>query len=110
VELHRAESELVLPRLLAEGRTFDLAVLDASHRFDAVFVDLVYLGRLVRGGGVVFVDDYQLPAIRRAAAFFATNLGWTVEETSAEDELHNWAVLRTSIEPDERPFDHFVDF
>ena len=110
VELHPEESQIVLPRLLAEGRCFDLAFVDGNHRFDGVFLDLVYLGRLVRGGGIVFLDDYQLPAVARAASFFTSNLGWTVEEVSPPDLLHQWAVLRTPEAPPERPFDHFVDF
>jgi predicted O-methyltransferase YrrM len=110
VEHHAEESQLVLPRLLGQGRSFDLALVDGNHRFDAVFLDLVYLGRLVRPGGILFVDDYQLPAIVRAVSFFLTNLGWTLEEVSTEDDDHHWAVLRTSRVPDARPFDHFVDF
>ena len=94
----------------ATGRRFDLAFVDGNHRFDGVFVDLVYLGRLVRPGGIVFVDDYQLPAVARAASFFVTNLGWTIEEVSTADEHHHWAVLRTSAAPDTRRFDDFVDF
>jgi len=58
----------------------------------------------------VFVDDYQLPAVARAASFFVTNLGWTMEEVSAADESHQWAVLRTSAVPDTRRFDDFEDF
>jgi hypothetical protein len=58
----------------------------------------------------VFLDDYQLPAVARAASFCLTNLGWTLEEVSTEDELHHWAVLRTASRPEARPFDHFVDF
>ena len=110
VEFHAEESQIALPRLLAEGRTFDLAFVDGNHRFDRVFLDVIYLGRLVRPGGVVFVDDYQLPAVAHAAAFCLTNLGWTSEEVSAADDLHQWTVLRTPREPDARPFDHFVDF
>jgi predicted O-methyltransferase YrrM len=110
VELHPEESQLVLPRLVAEGRRFDLAFVDGNHRFDGVFLDLVYLGRLVRGGGIVFLDDYQLPAVARAVSFCTTNLGWTLEEVSAPDELHRWAVLRTPRVPPERRFDHFVAF
>jgi hypothetical protein len=100
----------VLPRLVAEGRRFDLAFVDGNHRFDAVLLDLVYLGRLVRGGGIVFLDDYQLPAVARAVSFCTTNLGWTLEEVSPADELHQWAVLRTPEVPLERRFDHFVEF
>ena len=110
VELHPDESQIVLPRLLAEGRRFDLAFVDGNHRFDAVFLDLVYLGRLVRGGGIVFLDDYQLPAVARAVSFCTTNLGWTREEVSPADGLHQWAVLRTPEAPPERGFDHFVEF
>jgi predicted O-methyltransferase YrrM len=95
VEFHAGESQVVIPRLLAEGRRFDLGFVDGNHRFDAVFVDLVYLGRLVHAGSIVFVDDYQLLAVARAASFFVTNLGWRMEEVSAADELHQWAVLRT---------------
>lgn len=110
VEFHNGESQVVLPRLLDDGRRFDLAFVDGNHRFDGVFVDLVYLRRLIRPGGVVFVDDYQLPAVARATSFFVANVGWTVEEVSAADELHQWAVLRTSTGADTRRFDDFVDF
>ena len=75
-----------------------------------MFLDLVYLGRLVRPGSIVFVDDYQLPAVARAVSFFLTNRDWTTEEVSAPDELHQWAVLRTSGAPDARRFDDHVDF
>jgi predicted O-methyltransferase YrrM len=110
LELHEEESELVLPRFVSEGRRFDLAVVDGNHRFDGVFLDLVYLGRLVRGGGIVFVDDLQLPAVERAVRFCTTNLGWTVEQESRDEPLHNWAVLRTPETPPERRFDDYVEF
>jgi|SRR5215207_286761 len=51
VEFHAGESQIVLPTLLFEDRHFDLAFVDGNHRFDGVFVDLVYLGRLVSAGG-----------------------------------------------------------
>jgi len=110
VEYYAEESQIVLPRLVAEGRSFDLAFVDGNHRFDRVFLDLIYLGRLVRGGGILFVDDHQLPAVRRATSFCTTNLGWKLEEVSTDDELHHWAVLRTTLVPRERPFDYYVDF
>lgn len=66
VEYHPERSEIVLPRFLAEGRIFDLAFVDGNHRFDGVFLDLIYLGRLLRAGGTLFVDDYQLPSVARA--------------------------------------------
>ena len=110
VEHHPEESQTALPRLVTESRRFDLAFVDGNHRYDAVFLDLIYLGRLVRGGGVIFIDDYQLPAVARAVSFCVTNLDWTIEELSPTDGNHQWAVLRTTAEPKERPFDFFVHF
>jgi predicted O-methyltransferase YrrM len=46
VEYHDEESQILLPRLLSQGQTFDLAFVDGSHLFDRVFLDLIYLGRL----------------------------------------------------------------
>jgi len=110
VELHVEPSELVLPRLLSEGRRFDLAFLDGNHRFEGVFLDLVYCGRLLEESSIVFVDDAQLPAVRRAAGFYVRNFGWTVEDEGEEGE-HEWLVLRTSSQAAfRRPFDAFVDF
>lgn len=110
VEFQAEESQLALPRLVAEGRRFDLAFVDGNHRFDGVFLDLVHLGRLLRPGGVVVVDDLQLPAVARAVSYCVSNLAWTLEETSAADELHHWAVLRTSTRPDTRGYDDYADF
>lgn len=82
------------------------AFVDGNHRFDAVFVDLFYLGRLIRRGGVVILDDYNLPGIRRAASFFVTNLGWTMEDTVD----NHMVVLRTTTSPDTRDFRFFAEF
>ena len=96
--------------MVADGRSFDFAFVDGNHRFDRVFLDLVYLGRLLRPGGVAFVDDVQLRAIARAIEFLTSNRSWKVEERSAADPEHQWAVLRTPMEPDELGFADFRDF
>lgn len=110
VEYHAEESQIALPSFLSQDRHFDLAFIDGSHLFDAVFLDLIYSGRIVRPGAVIFVDDYQLPAIARAVSFCLKNLEWTLEDESHADKDHNWAVLRTAREPIKRSFPHFVDF
>jgi predicted O-methyltransferase YrrM len=110
VEFHAEASEIVLPGFLAEGRRFDLAFVDGNHRFDGVFLDLIYLGRLMRPGGIIFVDDYQLRSIARAVSYCTNDLGWKVEDVSTQDGRHHWAVLRTATKPVERGFDHYVDF
>ena len=110
VDFHADPSEIVLPRFLAESRTFDVAFVDGNHRFDGVLVDLAYLNQLVRRAGIVVVDDYQLPAVAKAVSFCLRNLGWHIEETSTADEQHHWAALRTSRNADTRPYDFFLDF
>jgi predicted O-methyltransferase YrrM len=111
VEFHEQESQIVLPRLLEQQRTFDLAFIDGNHRFEAVFLDLVYASRLVKEGGVVFLDDTQLPSIRRAIEFCVDNLAWQIDSTGSEDHDHEWFALRVGPRSRlERPFTDFVDF
>jgi predicted O-methyltransferase YrrM len=111
VEFHAEESQIVLPRLLAEGRRFDLAFIDGNHRFEGVFLDLIYAGRLVTQGSIVFVDDTQLPGVRRAVNFCVANLGWVIEDEGQEGDVHEWLVLRTGpSELFQRPFEQFADF
>jgi predicted O-methyltransferase YrrM len=110
IEFHGEKSQLALPRFVKEGRQFDLAFIDGNHRFDAVFLDLYYLGHLVRKGGIIMLDDYDLPGIERAASFFIKNLDWTVEEMAPPDDAHQWVVLRTAEGEDTRDFRYFVEF
>jgi hypothetical protein len=42
--------------------------MDRIDRFEGVILDLIYAGRLLREGSVVFVDDHQLSAVRLASA------------------------------------------
>lgn len=106
VEHHNTASQSLLPRFLDEGRTFDLGFVDGNHRFDYVFVDLFYLDKLVKPGGVIAVDDYNLPGIHRAVSFYLTNRKWKLLE-AVDDRL---AVLRTATEPDDRDFTYFAEF
>lgn len=110
VEHVNGESQLVLPQFVANGRTFDFAFVDGNHRFDRVFLDLIFLGRLLVPASVVFLDDYQLPAIRKACDFCLRNLNWSFVEISPVSPDRQWATMRTAANPDTRPFDYFVDF
>ncbi|MBI2055870.1 MAG: class I SAM-dependent methyltransferase [Candidatus Sungbacteria bacterium] len=110
IEHTKTESQIALPKFVSEGRQFDLAFVDGSHLFDRVFLDLIYLGRLVRPRGVIFADDYQAPAVAKAVSFCLSNLGWKIEEMAPSDERHQWVVLRTVHEPIPRSYPHFIDF
>jgi predicted O-methyltransferase YrrM len=79
VEVIEEESQLALPRLVAEGREFDFAFVDGDHRFEGVFLDLYFMTRLVRPGGLVVVDDTWMPSVRTAVAYVERNLGAKLE-------------------------------
>jgi predicted O-methyltransferase YrrM len=79
VEVIEEESQLALPRLVAEGREFDFAFVDGDHRFEGVFLDLYFMTRLVKPGGLVVVDDMWMPAVRTAVAYVERNLAATLE-------------------------------
>ena len=110
-ELHIAWSSLVLPRLLAEGVVVDAAFVDGSHRFHEVFVDLYFLRKLVRPGGLVVLDDTDAPSVGTAARYFERNLGWAeIPDAFAGGTAGRCRAFRlpgTGIEP---PFEEFRPF
>jgi len=54
-------SSMALPQLIAEGLIADAAFVDGSHRFHEVFVDLYFLRKIVRPGGIIVLDDHWWP-------------------------------------------------
>jgi predicted O-methyltransferase YrrM len=79
VEVIEEESQLALPRLVSEGREFDFAFVDGDHRFEGVFLDLYFMSRLVKPGGLVVVDDMWMPSVRTAVAYVERNFAATLE-------------------------------
>jgi predicted O-methyltransferase YrrM len=66
-------SELCLPRLVREGVRVDLAFVDGHHLFDYVVTDCLFIGRLLPKGGLMVMDDTNLPGVARACDFVASN-------------------------------------
>ena len=95
VEVIEEESQLALPRLVAERREFDLAFVDGDHRFEGVFLDLYFMTRLVRPGGLVVVDDMWMPAVRTAVAYVERNLAATLEPNALPNGFR-WRRRRLS--------------
>jgi predicted O-methyltransferase YrrM len=71
-----APSSIALAQLAAEGLIADAAFVDGSHRFHEVFVDLYFLRKIVRPGGLIVMDDDWAPSVRTAARYYEQNLGW----------------------------------
>jgi predicted O-methyltransferase YrrM len=57
VRFLEGNSNLVLPRLLRQGRRYDIALIDGSHRFPTVLLDFLSVDGLLDDGGFVFMDD-----------------------------------------------------
>jgi predicted O-methyltransferase YrrM len=65
VDFREEYSEIVLPRLLADGATIDFALIDGWHTFDQVMMEFYYINRLLRVGGVVAFDDADRRSVNR---------------------------------------------
>jgi predicted O-methyltransferase YrrM len=72
-----APSSIALSQLVAEGVVADAAFVDGSHRFHEVFVDLYFLRKIVRPGGLIVLDDDWAPSVRTAVRYYERHLGWT---------------------------------
>jgi predicted O-methyltransferase YrrM len=70
-------SSVALARLASAGVVSDAAFVDGSHRFHEVFVDLYFLRKLVRPGGLIVLDDAEWPSVATALRYYDLNLGWT---------------------------------
>ncbi|MEV4642367.1 class I SAM-dependent methyltransferase [Actinoplanes sp. NPDC049548] len=116
-------SSSALPRLAGEGLTADAAFVDGSHRFHEVFVDLYFLRKIVRPGGLVVLDDDWAPSVRTAVRYYERNLGWTViagafadgtvrrlGDDPAAETVPRCRALRMPDPPFEPPFEAFRPF
>jgi predicted O-methyltransferase YrrM len=70
-------SSIALSQLVTEGVVADAAFVDGSHRFHEVFVDLYFLRKVVRPGGLIVLDDDWARSVRTAVRYYEQNLGWT---------------------------------
>jgi predicted O-methyltransferase YrrM len=123
VEVIEEESQLALPRLVSEGRAFDLAFIDGDHRFESALLDLYFMTRLVRPEGLIVLDDMWMPSIRTAVAYAERNLALTLEPDALPDAFRwrhrpwrrgvpsgagGFAVLRCPAQRPELRWDEFV--
>lgn len=91
--LVEAPSSIALPQLVADGIVADAAFVDGSHRFHEVFVDLYFLRKVVRPGGLIVLDDDWTPSVRTAVRYYERNLGWTAIPGAFSDGTH-WTIDR----------------
>ncbi|WP_331724414.1 class I SAM-dependent methyltransferase (plasmid) [Streptomyces longwoodensis] len=114
VRLVTEPSQRYLARLADAGFATDAAFVDGSHHFHNVFVDLHFLGEIVRPGGVVLLDDVGWPSVGAAVAYFEANLGWRSMPGALAEGTTNPAGGRPRMGayrlPDPRPTPDFRTF
>lgn len=79
---HEDFSSTILPKLLAEEESFDLAYIDGSHLFEEVFIDTYYLAHMVRVGGILLFDDCMDPHVAKVIRFLRRNYESVLEPYS----------------------------
>jgi len=97
--LMTAPSSIALPQLLAEGLVADAAFVDGSHRFHEVFVDLYFLRKIVRPGGLIVMDDAGVPSVEAAVRYYEQNLGWRVIPGAFADGTRRAVAADVPAEP-----------
>ncbi|MEV2240441.1 class I SAM-dependent methyltransferase [Micromonospora sp. NPDC049891] len=121
--LVRTWSSIALPELVTEGLVADAAFVDGSHRFHEVFVDLYFLRKIIRPGGLIVLDDDWTPSVRTAVRYYEKNLGWTpipdafdggtlrsIGDEPAAEAVPRCRALRLPDSLIEPPFDLFHPF
>ena len=56
----KSTSATALARLAEDGARFDLAYIDGDHSRDNVMIDCLLAWRMLRPGGLIILDDYEL--------------------------------------------------
>jgi predicted O-methyltransferase YrrM len=118
-----APSSMALAQLATDGVVADAAFVDGSHRFHEVFVDLYFLRKIVRPGGLVVLDDDWAPSVRTAVRYYERNLGWTaipeafvdgtvwtIGRAAAAEAVPRCRALRLPDPSFEPPFEEFHPF
>lgn len=71
-ELIEKGSEIALPQLLEQGRTFDLAFIDGYHTFDHALIDFYYSDRMLAVNGYLIFDDCNAPQLMKLCHYIST--------------------------------------
>lgn len=117
-------SSIALAQLAGDGVRADAAFVDGSHRFHEVFVDLYFLRKVVRPGGLIVLDDDWTPSVRTALRYYEQNLGWaavpdafaggtvwTIGRNPVAEAVPRCRALRLPADPSSEPaFEDFRPF
>lgn len=92
VEFHEHPSHRVLPYLELHRTSVDFAFIDGHHAFEYVLVDFFYVDKMLRVGGVVVLDDLQMPAIAKLCRFILKNQNYSLVDAVVNETRHGHDV------------------
>jgi predicted O-methyltransferase YrrM len=88
-------SDEVLPRV--SQQPLDLVLIDGNHGFPTPMLDWYYAGSSLRAGGLLVIDDIQLPAVAHLCSFVDRDPRWATLRRTAK-----WVAYRRLNEGDLR--------
>jgi predicted O-methyltransferase YrrM len=74
IDFHEVPSYQCLSRLTDERMRIDFAFVDGCHTFDYVLVDVFFIDKLLKPGGIIILDDLSYPSIRSVCRYILSNL------------------------------------
>lgn len=72
-------SDVGLTQLWREGVTLDFAYVDSTKVFDILLVDAHLIGKMLRVGGLLVMDDVGFPGIRKLVRLLAQMPQWEIQ-------------------------------
>lgn len=98
-ELVEEKSEFALPAMAAAKKQFDFAFIDGWHTFDHTLIDLFYLNRVLKVGGIILIDDVGMPGINKVIRYFRNYpayeyIGGVPLEKTRNRKLYNTFILK----------------
>jgi predicted O-methyltransferase YrrM len=106
--LIEGNSNIVLPRLLADGRQFDLAFSDGWKVFDPLMLDVYYLARLLGEGGFLVLDDTRMRSTSKVIALLEGYYGFReVSYSKCGEPWTDRAFMALTTRSLHRPFRAF---
>lgn len=78
LEFYEAPSHIVLPKLEEAGTRIQFALIDGWPTFDYRIMDFLMVDRLLDIGGIVMIAATNVPGVRKACRFIATNRSYRV--------------------------------
>ncbi|MAZ97459.1 MAG: hypothetical protein CMP53_08060 [Flavobacteriales bacterium] len=66
-------SDRALPKLLVEGKTYDLVFIDGDHKFSGAFVDFHFAAQMIENNGIVVFHDMWMRALILIRSYINNN-------------------------------------